>query len=501
MGKPTGFIEHARVPLSKRPIAERVQDWQEFLLDWDNDQAREQAGRCMNCAVPMCHSFSGCPLGNIIPDWNDLVYRDQWDKALVSLHSTNNFPEFTGRICPAPCESACIVGRPRHYGNGDVEADDPVTIEYIEKSIADRGWKEGWIKPEPPQFRTGKKVAVIGSGPAGLAAAQQLNRTGHWVTVYERAEYVGGLLRLGIPDFKLEKHVVQRRVDQIETEGVTFKTSTWVGKDFDARDLLEEYDAICLTGGATEARDLPVPGRELDGIHFAMEYLTQQNRINAGQHVDPSERIVAEGKRVIILGGGDTGADCLGTAHRQGAEVVYQFEIMPEPPPDRMADNPWPQWPLILRTSSAHEEGGVRDYNVSTARFSGDDGTVEKLHGVRVVPGEWPPKPIPGTEYEIEADLVLLAMGFAHPEHNGMLDQLGVDYDQRGNVLVDNDMRTSVPKVFSTGDMARGQSLIVWAIAGGRDVASCVDEHLMGKTSLHRVLSRPVHGTTAVHDW
>jgi glutamate synthase (NADPH/NADH) small chain len=501
MGKPTGFIDYARVPLPKRPVSERVNDWQEFLLDWDDKQSHEQAGRCMNCAVPMCHSFTGCPLGNNIPDWNDFVYRDQWDKALDSLHSTNNFPEFTGRICPAPCESACIVGRPRHYGDGHVEADAPVTIEYIEKSIADRGWKEGWIKPEPPRFRTGKKVAVIGSGPAGMAAAQQINRAGHSVTVYERSEYIGGLLRLGIPDFKLEKEVVQRRVDQMEAEGVTFKTSTWVGKDFDAGDLLEEYDAICLTGGSTQARDLPVPGRELKGVHFAMEYLTQQNRINEGQHVEPSERIVAEGKRVVILGGGDTGADCLGTAHRQGAEVVYQYELLPEPSEERGPNNPWPQWPLILRTSSAHEEGGVRDYNISTVSLSGLNGAVKKLNGVRVEPGAWPPKPIPGTEFELDTDLVLLAMGFVQPEHHGMLDQLGVAYDQRGNVLVDNEMRTSVPKVFSAGDMARGQSLVVWAIAEGREVARCVDEHLMGQTSLYPVLARPVHGTTAVHNW
>ena len=501
MGKPTGFIDYARVPLPKRPISERVQDWQEFLLDWDNTQAREQAGRCMNCAVPMCHSFTGCPLGNVIPDWNDFVYRDQWDKALVSLHSTNNFPEFTGRICPAPCETACIVGRPRHYGNGHAEADDPVTIEYIEKSIADHGWKNGWITPEPPSVRTGKSVAVVGSGPAGMAAAQQLNRRGHRVTVYERDEYVGGLLRLGIPDFKLEKHVVQRRVDQMTAEGVTFETGVWVGKDFDARDLLDEYDAICLTGGSTHARDLPVPGRELSGVHYAMEYLTQQNRLNSGQTVDPSRRIEAEGKRVVILGGGDTGADCLGTAHRQGAEVVYQFEIMPEPPKDRDGNNPWPEWPLILRTSSAHEEGGIRDYNISTASFSGSDGHVERLHGLRVEPGAWPPQPIPDTDFELEADLVLLAMGFVHPEHDGMLDQLGVAYDQRGNVLVDNDMRTSVPKVFSAGDMARGQSLVVWAIAEGRDAAGCIDRYLMGQTPLHPVLNRPVHATKATHDW
>lgn len=500
MGKSTGFIEFARMPLPKRSVSERVQDWQEFLLEWDNTQAREQAGRCMNCAVPMCHSFSGCPLGNLIPDWNDFVYRDQWDKALRSLHSTNNFPEFTGRICPAPCETACIVGRPRHYGGGEIEADDPVTIEHIEKSIADHGWDKGWIRPQPPTVRTGKKVAVIGSGPAGMAAAQQLNRRGHFVTVYERAEYIGGLLRLGIPDFKLEKRVVQRRVDQMADEGVEFKTNTWVGVDFDASSLLDAYDAVCLTGGSTQARDLPVPGRHLDGIHFAMEYLTQQNRLNAGQPVDPSCRIEAEGKRVVILGGGDTGADCLGTAHRQGAEVVYQFEIMPEPPADRADRNPWPQWPLIMRTSSAHEEGGIRDYSISTSAFSGG-GTVERLHGVRVEPGAWPPTPIPNTEFEMEVDLVLLAMGFVHPEHDGMLDQLGVAYDQRGNVLVDDNMRASVPKVFAAGDMARGQSLVVWAIAEGRDAAHCIDRYLMGQTTLSPVLDRPIRAERASHEW
>ena len=501
MGKSTGFIEFERMPLPKRPVSERVQDWQEFLLDWDNTQAREQAGRCMNCAVPMCHSLSGCPLGNVIPDWNDFVYRDQWDKALRSLHSTNNFPEFTGRICPAPCETACIVGRPRHYGNGETEVDDPVTIEHIEKSIADHGWDKGWIVPQPPTVRTGKKVAIIGSGPAGMAAAQQLNRRGHLVTLYERDEYIGGLLRLGIPDFKLDKRLVQRRVDQMADEGVVFKTNAWVGVDFDARDLLDAYDAVCLTGGSTQARDLPVPGRHLDGVHFAMEYLSQQNRINAGQSVDPSCRIQAEGKRVVILGGGDTGADCLGTAHRQGAEAVYQFEILPEPPTQRADQNPWPQWPLILRTSSAHEEGGIRDYNISTTAFSGSDSAVERLHGIRVKPSAWPPKPIPNTEFDLEADLVLLAMGFVHPEHDGMLDQLGVAYDQRGNVLVDDNMRTSVPKVFAAGDMARGQSLVVWAIAEGRDAAHCIDHYLMEQTPLHPVLSRPIRTEHAVHEW
>ena len=500
MGKPTGFIDFARVPLPKRAVPERVRDWQEFLLDWDPQEARHQAGRCMNCAVPMCHSYTGCPLGNIIPDWNDFVYEDQWDKALISLHSTNNFPEFTGRICPAPCEAACIVGRPRHYTD-HVEADDPVTIEYIEKSIADRGWQEGWIKPEPPLVRTGKSVAVVGSGPAGMAAAQQLNRTGHWVTVYERSEYIGGLLRLGIPDFKLEKEVVQRRVDQMEAEGVKFEANTDVGKDFDANDLLDQYDAVCLTGGSTQARDLPVPGRELDGVHFAMEYLTQQNRVNSGYEVDSGIRINAKGKRVVILGGGDTGADCLGTAHRQGAEEVYQFEIMPEPPADRAGNNPWPQWPLVLSSSSAHEEGGVRDYNIVTTNLTGSNGTVKKLHGSSVSWNNGQPEPVPGTEFEMDADLVLLAMGFLHPEHGGMREQLELDLDQRGNVLVDDEMRTSVARVFSAGDMSRGQSLVVWAIAEGRDVARCIAQYLMGVTSLRPVLRRPVRPQQAGHVW
>ena len=483
MGKPTGFTEFGRKPPPKRPVALRVQNFREFYNDWSEQEARDQGARCMNCSVPFCHQ--GCPLGNLIPDWNDLVYRGQWEKALARLHSTNNFPEFTGRICPAPCEASCVLSI----------NEDPVTIEYIEKAIVDRGWDEGWIVPEPPERRTGKTVAVVGSGPAGLAAAQQLNRCGHSVTLFERDEYIGGLLRLGIPDFKLEKHVVQRRVDQMADEGVVFKTGVHVGVEYPAQSLLTDFDAVCLTGGSTHARDLPVSGRELSGVHFAMEYLSQQNRLISGQDVDPDERITAEGKRVIILGGGDTGADCLGTAHRQGAEVVHQFELLPEPPMERPTDNPWPQWPVTLRSSAAHEEGGIRDYNILTKSLTGSNGQVEKLHAVRI---EWGPpdasgrpamQEAPGSEFEIETELILLAMGFVHPEHQGMLAELGVELDARGNVRTDEDKMTSVPGVFAAGDMTRGQSLVVWAIAEGREAARGIDQHLMGKSSLPRVLT------------
>ena len=440
----------------------------------------------MNCAVPFC--MGGCPLGNIIPDFNDLVYRGMWEDALKELHSTNNFPEFTGRICPAPCEGSCVL----NINN------DAVTIEYIEKAIADRGWREGWIVPEPPEFRSGKSVAVIGSGPAGLAAAMQLNRAGHTVTVFERNEYIGGLLRLGIPEFKLEKSVVQRRVDQMTAEGVEFKTGVYVGKDIHADRLRADFDAVCLTGGSTIARDLPIPGRELDGVYLAMEYLTQQNRVLAGQTFGPSERIVAEGKRVLVLGGGDTGSDCVGTAHRQGAEVVYQFELLPEPPAARRDSNPWPQWPMILRTSSSHEEGAVRDYDILTKNFSGRNGRIEKMHAVRL---EWGApdetgRPamieIPGSEFELNVDLVLLALGFVHPERDGMLEQIGVELDGRGNVATASNKMTSVPGVFAAGDMSRGQSLVVWALAEGREAARGIDEYLMGKTGLpHSVSTVP----------
>ena len=480
MGKPSGFMDSDRKPPERRPAPERKSDFREFYQPWPENQAKEQGSRCMDCAVPFCHM--GCPLGNVIPEFNHQVYLGNWQQALAVLSTTNNFPEFTGRICPAPCEASCVL---------NINS-DPVTIEYIEKAIADRGFEEGWIKPQPPAVRTGKKVAVVGSGPAGLAAAQQLNRAGHEVTVMERDERVGGLLALGIPDFKLDKEVVRRRVNQLADEGVNFVTGVNVGVDYPIDDLLSNFDAICLACGSTQARELPVPGRELDGVHLAMEYLTQQNRLLAGHDIEASQRITAEGKAVVILGGGDTGADCLGTAHRQGAEIVHQLELLPEPPPERSPGNPWPQWPLILRTSAAHEEGGVRDYNVLTKSFTGSGGKVQRLNAVRV---DWSPagnngrpemQEVPDSEFVIEADLVLLAMGFLHPEHNELLTQLGVELDGRGNIKADANKMTSIPGVFAAGDAARGQSLVVWAIAEGRDAARGVDEYLMGHSNLPR---------------
>ena len=481
MGKPTGFLEFQRWPPPRRPVQDRVKDFREFYLAWSEQDVRDQGARCMSCAVPFCHT--GCPLGNLIPEWNHLVYQGQWKQALERLHATNNFPEFTGRICPAPCEPACVLSI----------NEAPVTIEYIEKAIADRGFQEGWIKPEPPPTRTGKRVAVVGSGPAGLAAAQQLNRAGHWVIVFERDEYMGGLLRLGIPDFKMEKHIVQRRVDLMAEEGVVFEAGVHVGRDLPVAELRRDFDAICLAIGACQARELPVPGRELGGIHPAMEYLTQQNRRIAGQSFDSADIITAEGKRVIILGGGDTGADCLGTAHRQSAEVVYQLELLPEPPQERRPDNPWPQWPLVLRSSAAHEEGGIRDYSILTKSFSGGNGTVEKLHAVRL---EWGPpdatgrpvmQEVPGSEFAIDADLVLLAMGFVHPEHEGLVTDLGVELDGRRNVKTNQDRMTSVQGVFAAGDSVRGASLVVWAIAEGRQAAYGIDTYLMGTSHLPSV--------------
>ncbi|MEC9280442.1 MAG: glutamate synthase subunit beta [Chloroflexota bacterium] len=478
MGDPSGFLQTSRVPPQRRPVDERMGDYRELYQDWPETEAKDQGSRCMDCSVPFCHM--GCPLGNVIPDFNHQVYLGNWEAALRVLQSTNNFPEFTGRICPAPCEAACVLNI----------NDDPVTIEYIEKEIADRGFAEGWIKPEPPQNRTGKKVAVVGSGPAGLATAQQLNRAGHWVTVFERNEYIGGLLILGIPDFKLDKEVVVRRVDLLSGEGVEFRTGVNVGQDFPVQRLLDEYDAVCLTCGSTEARDLPAPGRELAGVHFAMEYLTQQNRLLAGQTIDTSERISAEGKRVVILGGGDTGADCLGTALRQGAEVVHQFELLSEPPEKRRSSNPWPQWPMILRSSPAHEEGGVRDYDILTKSFTGRNGQLEQLHAVRL---DWSQfdetgrpimQEIEGSEFDVDADLVLLAMGFLHPEHKGMVEDLALELDPRGNIKADENKMTSRPGVFTGGDASRGQSLVVWAIAEGREMARGVDSYLMGRTSL-----------------
>jgi glutamate synthase (NADPH/NADH) small chain len=481
MDKPLGFRDLGRQPLERQPVQDRVRHWREFDKTWSEEQASRQGSRCMDCAVPFCHM--GCPLGNLIPEFNELVYRGQWLEALKRLLATNNFPEFTGRICPAPCEASCVLAINQ----------DPVTIEHLERTIVDRGFQEGWIKPEPPASRTGKKVAVVGSGPAGLAAAQQLNRAGHAVTVLERDEHVGGLLALGIPEFKLEKAIVKRRIELMAAEGVIFRAGITVGANLPVSRLLSDFDAICLAGGSTKARDLDIPGRELQGINTAMEYLAQQNRVQAGEYISPESRITAEGKRVVILGGGDTGSDCLGTAHRQGAAGVYQLELLPEPPEERLPENPWPQWPVILMSTAAQEEGGIRDYNILTKRLSGGNGAVERLHAVRL---EWGPpddsgrltmNEIPGSEFEIETDLVLLALGFVHPEREGLLNELGVDLDDRGNVATDESLMTSVPGIFAAGDMRRGQSLVVWAIAEGREAAHHIDTYLMGTTSLPRL--------------
>jgi glutamate synthase (NADPH/NADH) small chain len=477
MGKPTGFVEFKREKQPYRPVAERVRDWQQVMLPWPVEVLQKQGARCMDCAVPFCHQ--GCPLGNIIPDWNDLVYRDRWREAIDRLHATNNFPEFTGTLCPAPCEGSCVLGI----------NDDPVTIRAIELSIIDRAFEAGWIKPEPPVLRTGKKVAVVGSGPAGLAAAQQLNRAGHWVTVFERADRIGGLLRYGIPEFKMEKRVLDRRLDLMRKEGICFEVNANVGVNVPVEKLRKDFDAILLAGGATSPRDLKVPGRELRGIHFAMDYLTLQNRRCQGEAIPEEEFITAAGKRVVIIGGGDTGADCLGTVHRQGALSVHQFEILPMPPKERAEDNPWPLWPNIFRTSAAHGEGGVRDFSISTTRFSGKNGQVERLHAVRVEfvsdgNGRRTMREIPGSAFEMDTGLVLLAMGFLGPERDGMLSQLGVTLTERGNVWRDENWMTSVPGVFTAGDMQRGQSLIVWAIAEGRQAAKGIDAYLMGSSNL-----------------
>ena len=476
MGKPTGFMEFKRDKQPYRAVAERVRDWKLQMLPWPEDTLQKQGARCMDCGIPFCHE--GCPLGNLIPDWNDLVYRDKWREAIDRLHATNNFPEFTGTLCPAPCEGSCVLGI----------NDDPVTIRAIELATIDHAFDAGWVKPEPPVVRTGRKVAVVGSGPAGLAAAQQLNRAGHWVTVFERDDRIGGLLRYGIPEFKMEKRVLDRRLQLMEKEGVDFQVNAHVGVTVSIEDLRREFDAILLAGGATLPRDLKVPGRELDGIHFAMEYLTLQNRRCEGDLIPDEGFITAGGKRVVIIGGGDTGADCLGTVHRQGAASVHQFELLPRPPDERAPDNPWPQWPVILRTSAAHAEGGIREYAVSTTRFSGENGHVKKLHAHRVEMvregGRLDFRPIPHTEFELEAELVLLAMGFLGPERDGALSQLGLKLTERGNVSRDENWMTSVPGVFVAGDMQRGQSLIVWAIAEGRSAARGVDLYLMGKSDL-----------------
>ncbi|HEY2379874.1 MAG TPA: glutamate synthase subunit beta [Terriglobia bacterium] len=472
MGNPTGFLEIGRVNFERRPVDERIHDWKEVYKDFPEDKLKAQASRCMDCGIPFCHQ--GCPLGNIIPDWNDLVYRDQWQEALYRLLATNNFPEFTGRICPAPCEGSCVLG---------INA-DPVTIKNIEVSIIDRAFKEGLIRARRPKIRTGRAVAVVGSGPAGLAAAAQLNQAGHWVTVFERADRVGGLLRYGIPEFKMEKRVLDRRLDIMHEEGIMFRTNANVGLNVPVEELKREFDAILLAGGSTAPRDLWVPGRELSGIHFAMEYLPLQNKRCEGDEIADSAFITAKDKHVVIIGGGDTGADCLGTAHRQGARSIVQFELLPKPPAERAADNPWPNWPNIFRTSSAHEEGGGREFCVLTKTFTGRDGRVAQLHAVHVEFEGRNMKEVPGSEFTLDADLVLLAMGFLGPERRGMLDQLGVAINERGNVTTNAEKMTSVPGIFAAGDMARGQSLVVWAIREGRQAAKFVDKFLMGRSDL-----------------
>ncbi len=477
MGDVRGFLKHGRELPSRRPVPVRILDWNEVYEKFPEESLATQASRCMDCGIPFCNN--GCPLGNIIPDWNDLVYKDRWREALDRLHATNNFPEFTGRLCPAPCEAACVLGI----------NSDPVTIKQVEVSIIDRGFKETWVHPIRPSRLTDKSVAVIGSGPAGLAAAQQLTRAGHRVIVFERADRIGGLLRYGIPEFKMEKKVLDRRLSQMRAEGTEFRVNVNVGVDITIEELREEFDAVVIATGATQARDLPIPGRELDGIHQAMEFLPMANRAQEGDYGVDDVAISAKGRKVVIIGGGDTGADCLGTSHRQGAEVVYQFEIMPQPPSERPEANPWPTWPFVYRTSSAHEEGGERVFSVNTLEFLGDDdGRVRALRYVEVeqqmVDGRPSFVPVEGSEVELEVDLVFLAMGFTGPETNGLLDALGVELDPRGNVARDSAWATTEPGVFVCGDAGRGQSLIVWAIAEGRSCAASVDEFLMGETSL-----------------
>ena len=472
MGKITGFLEYERSDRRYEPVESRIKHWHEFVLPLPESETRTQAARCMDCGIPYCHT--GCPVNNQIPDWNDLVYRGDWEEAARNLHSTNNFPEVTGRVCPAPCEASCTL-------NLD---DNPVTIKTIECMIADRAYAEGWLRPEPPAVRTGKNVAIVGSGPAGLACAQQLARVGHGVHVFEKQVKAGGLLRYGIPDFKMEKHYIDRRMEQMQAEGVTFHCGAHVGVNVPAERLLEDYDALVLAGGAEKARDLPIPGRELKGIHFAMDFLPQQNRRVSGEAQAEEEPILAGGKHVVVIGGGDTGSDCIGTAIRQGARSVTNFEIMPQPPARENKLLTWPEWPLKLRTSSSHEEGAERDFAVMTTKLSGGGGQVRTLHCVRV---DGKINAIPGSEFDIPADLVLLAMGFVHPVHEGMIASLGLDLDSRGNVKADTlGYQSSRRKVFAAGDMRRGQSLVVWAIREGRQCAHSVDAFLMGASTLPR---------------
>jgi glutamate synthase (NADPH/NADH) small chain len=469
-------MKHGRELPPRRPVAIRLMDWHEVYQPSDDGVTETQAGRCMDCGIPFCHN--GCPLGNLIPEWNDFVYRDRWADAIDRLHATNNFPEFTGRLCPAPCEASCVLGI----------SQDPVTIEQVEKEIIERAWAEGWVRPQLPTRKTGKKVAVVGSGPAGLAAAQQLTRAGHDVVVYERSDRIGGLLRYGIPEFKMEKRVIDRRIQQMTAEGTVFRVSVNVGVDITADELRAEHDAVVLAAGATQWRDLPIPGRELTGVYQAMEFLPWANRVQQGD-IEASP-VSAAGKRVVIIGGGDTGADCLGTSHRQGAASVHQFEILPRPPLGRPDANPWPTWPFMFRTSSAHEEGGERVFSVNTERFIGsEDGALTALraHEVELLDGRF--TKVEGSDFDLPCDLVLLAMGFTGPERNELLDGLGVDFTDRGNIGRDADWATNVDGVFVAGDSGRGQSLIVWAIAEGRSAAAAVDEWLMGESDLPSPIS------------
>ncbi len=473
MGKITGFMEFERLSEPSEQARERVKHWREFVHHLSDDQAAVQGARCMDCGTPFC--MSGCPINNIIPDWNDLVFKQDWKQALDTLHSTNNFPEFTGRVCPAPCEAACTL----NINN------DAVGIKSIEHAIIDKGWEMGWVLPAPSKRKTRKRIAVVGSGPAGLACAQQLARAGHDVVVFEKADRIGGLLRYGIPDFKMEKNLINRRIEQMRAEGIEFRVNQNVGTDIPAKQLVDEFDAMVLSGGAEKPRDLPVPGRELGGIHFAMEFLPQQNKVVAGDVIP--DQLLATGKHVVVIGGGDTGSDCVGTSNRHGAKSVTQFELLPQPPEHENKPMVWPYWPVKLRTSSSQEEGCNRDWSVATKRFEGRNGKVEKLVAARVEWKDGAMQEIPGSEFELKADLVLLAMGFLGPQPEGLLQEMGVAKDARGNVVADTEnYRTSLPKVFAAGDIRRGQSLVVWAIREGRQCARAVDEFLMGSSELPR---------------
>ncbi len=483
MGKPTGFMEYPRQERGYKPVEERIKHFEEFVIPLSDQDLSTQGARCMDCGIPFCHQ--GCPVNNIIPDWNDLVWKGEWERAITVLHSTNNFPEFTGRICPAPCQEACTL-------NID---DEPVTIKTIECAIVDKAWENGWVKPLPAAHKTGKKVAVVGSGPAGMACAQQLGRAGHEVTLFEKNDRIGGLLRYGIPDFKMDKRYIDRRVEQMEAEGVTFKPDSHVGVDISTQQLLGDFDAVALTGGSEQSRDLPVPGRDLEGVYFAMQFLPQQNKRDAGDTVPADLSITATGKNVIVIGGGDTGSDCIGTSIRQGCKSVTQLEILPRPPEQENKALTWPDWPNKMRTSSSQEEGAKRDWSVTTREFIGKNGQLEKIRCARVEwtkeeQSAWQMNEIEGSEFELDADLVLLAMGFVHPVQEGMLNDLGVAYDARGNIKGDTEgedaYQTSINKVFAAGDMRRGQSLVVWAIREGRQCARAVDKFLMGSSELPR---------------